>query len=110
VDLSKPLELTVKAVPVVKAKRSRTVDLNLAAMAGEQLVQTVNGRPSMGNPELGRLWALPGNLEVCEDSERKFAPNLTEYLPLSLPVPLSVRPSLCLLLSLYSCNTLVTLL
>jgi THO complex subunit 1 len=110
VDLSKPLELPQKAAPVVRAKRSRTVDTSLAALMGEQTVQQINGHVSLGNAELGRLWALPPNLLVCEDSEREFAPNLQEYLQRLLDeeevcacVSVCVRVCLCL----YICASFV---
>jgi hypothetical protein len=48
------------------------------------IAKTKTGKLVMGTAELGRLWALPPNLDVAADPKRNFSPVFTEFLELMM--------------------------
>jgi THO complex subunit 1 len=44
------------------------------------IAKTKTGKLVMGSAELGRLWALPPNMEVAAEPGRNFSPVFTEFL------------------------------
>jgi len=67
-----------------KGEPSTPSDALLEMLPGLEGAFTISksktGKLVMGNPELGRLWALAPNLDVCADDRRNFAPNFAEYM------------------------------
>lgn len=81
-DISQALQLS-KPEPAKKSKKALAMmDMDFLMMGGEPApsLQKVHGKLQMGTAELGRLWALPANMDACAAEERNYAPDSAEYL------------------------------